>query len=89
MNAVNLHITANFQDKIAVELAVTATAIFAAVAALSTLPWGFVVERIHVRYVGLAAAGLLFTPSACRDETSETYSASRSLSPCVSPRRTA
>ena len=61
VNAVNLHITANFQDKIAVELAVTATAIFAATAALSTLPWGFVVERIHVRYVGLAAAGLLFT----------------------------
>ncbi len=60
VNAVNLHITANFQDKIAVELAVAATAIFAATAALSTLPWGFVVERIHVRYVGLAAAGLLF-----------------------------
>ena len=61
VNAVNLHVTANFQDKIAVEQAVTATAIFAAAAALSTLPWGFVLERIHVRYVGLTATGLLFT----------------------------
>ncbi|MCH8806848.1 MAG: MFS transporter [Planctomycetes bacterium] len=61
VNAVNLHITANFQDHMAVELAVTAVAIFATAAALSTLPWGFVLERIHVRYVGLTAVGLLFT----------------------------
>ncbi len=61
VNAVNLHVTAHFQDKISVELAVTATTIFAAAAALSTLPWGFVMERIHVRYVGLTATGLLFT----------------------------
>ena len=60
VNAVNLHVTANFQDKMSAELAVTSTAIFAAVAALSTLPWGFVMERVHVRYVGLTAVGLLF-----------------------------
>ncbi|MCI0821507.1 MAG: MFS transporter [Chloroflexi bacterium] len=60
VNAVNLHITANFQDKMAVEQAVAAVAIFATAAALSTLPWGFALERVHVRYVGLTAVGLLF-----------------------------
>ena len=60
VNAVNLHITANFQDKMAAELAVTAVAIFATAAALSTLPWGFVMEHIHVRYVGLTSVALLF-----------------------------
>ncbi len=71
VNAVNLHVTANFQDKIAVELAVTAVAIFATAAALSTLPWGFVLERIHVQYVGLTAVGLLFVAMliAVRAET--------------------
>ena len=58
VNAVNLHITANLQDKISPGLAVTAVTIFATTAALSTLPWGFVLERVHVRYIGLTATGL-------------------------------
>jgi MFS family permease len=60
LNATNLHITAHLQDQgISFGLAVTATTIFAATSALTTLPWGLALERVHTRYVGLFATGLL------------------------------
>jgi OFA family oxalate/formate antiporter-like MFS transporter len=60
LNATNLHIAASFQDKgLSFGMAVAATTIFAAVSALSTLPWGLAMERVHTRYVGLAGTGTL------------------------------
>ena len=56
INATNLHITAHFQDQgVSAGLAVTATTIFAGTSAVSTLPWGFVMEHVHTRYIGLFA----------------------------------
>ena len=57
--AINVHAVANFEDKgIAQGLAVTVASIFTGVAAVSMLGWGMLVERIHVRYVSMAAMSL-------------------------------
>ncbi len=59
--AINVHAVANFQDKgISQGLAVTVASIFTGVAAVSMLGWGVLVERIHVRYVSMAAMALFF-----------------------------
>ncbi|MDE2836281.1 MAG: MFS transporter [Chloroflexota bacterium] len=59
--AINVHAVANFEDKgIAQGLAVTVASIFTGVAAVSMLGWGMLVERIHVRYVSMAAMALFF-----------------------------
>ena len=60
LNATNLHMTAHLQDNgMSLALAATVTTIFAATGALTVLPWGFAMERIHVRYVGLVATSML------------------------------
>ena len=57
--AINVHAVANFEDKgISQGLAVTVASIFTGVAAVSMIGWGLLVERIHVRYVSMAAMGL-------------------------------
>ena len=59
--AINVHAVANFEDKgIPQGLAVTVASIFTGVAAVSMLGWGMLVERVHVRYVSMAAMGLFF-----------------------------
>ena len=59
--AINVHAVANFEDKgISQGLAVTVASIFTGVAAVSMMGWGVLVERIHVRYVSMAAMGLFF-----------------------------
>ena len=59
--AINVHAVANFEDKgISQGLAVTVASIFTGVAAVSMLGWGMLVERVHVRYVSMAAMGLFF-----------------------------
>jgi sugar phosphate permease len=60
LNATNLHMTAHLQDNgLSLALAATVTTIFAATGALTVLPWGFALEHIHVRYVGLTSTSLL------------------------------
>ena len=60
LNATNLHMTAHLQDNgLSLALAATVTTIFAATGALTVLPWGFAMEHIHVRYLGLASTALL------------------------------
>ena len=59
--AINVHAVANFEDKgISQGLAVTVASIFTGVAAVSMVGWGVLVERIHVRYVSMAAMVLFF-----------------------------
>ena len=59
--AINVHAVANFEDKgISQGLAVTVASIFTGVAAVSMVGWGVLVERIHVRYVSMAAMALFF-----------------------------
>ncbi len=51
LGSLNLHMVANFQDKgISAGLAVSILSIFAATSSLTVLPWGFLAERVHVRY---------------------------------------
>ena len=50
----NLHMVANFQDKgIPAGWAVSILSIFAATSSLTVLPWGFLLERLHVRYASM------------------------------------
>jgi len=54
LGSMNLHMVANFQDKgIPDGLAVSVLSIFAAVSSVTVLPWGFLLERVHVRYVSM------------------------------------
>jgi len=54
LGSMNLHMVANFQDKgIPAGLAVSVLSIFAAVSSLTVLPWGFLLERVHVRYASM------------------------------------
>lgn len=57
--AINIHAVPNFQDKgISEGLAVTVASVFTGIAAVSLAGWGMVVERVHVRYVSMAAMAL-------------------------------
>ncbi len=54
LGSINLHMVANFQDKgIPDGLAVSVLSIFAAVSSVTVLPWGFLLERVHVRYASM------------------------------------
>jgi len=54
LGSINLHMVANFQDKgIPAGLAVSVLSIFAAVSSVTVLPWGFLLERVHVRYAAM------------------------------------
>jgi MFS family permease len=58
--ATNLHVVINFQDRgLSDGLAVSVLAIFAAVAAVTALPMGLLLERIHVRYGAILLAVVL------------------------------
>jgi MFS family permease len=51
--------TAHLQNNgLSLALAATVITIFAATGALTVLPWGFAMERIHVRYLGLMSSAL-------------------------------
>ncbi len=51
LGSLNLHMVANFQDQgISAGVAVSILSIFAAISSLTVLPWGFLTERVHVRY---------------------------------------
>ena len=55
--SINLHAVANFQDRgIPAVLAVSVTTIIAATSTLTTVIFGFVLERVHVRYGGMLAS---------------------------------
>ena len=55
--SINLHAVANFQDRgIPAALAVSVTSIIAATSTLTTIIFGFVLERVHVRYGGMLAS---------------------------------
>ena len=59
VNATNLHITANLQDKgLLQHEAVAALTIYLTVAALSVFGWGLLMERVHTRYLALTAVTL-------------------------------
>ncbi len=54
LGSLNLHMVANFQDKgIPAGLAVSILSIFAATSSITVLPWGFLAERVHVRYASM------------------------------------
>lgn len=58
--ATNLHMVANFQDRGLPDVqAVSIASIFAAASALSIVPVGFVLERVHVRIGGMVQAILV------------------------------
>ena len=65
--AVNVHVVANFEDKgISQGLAVTILSLFTGIAAVTMLPWGLLMERVHVRIgamicmaIYIASMGLL------------------------------
>ena len=60
LGSVNIHMVANFTDKgISEPLAISVLSIFAATSALTVVPWGFLLERLHVRH-GAALIALLF-----------------------------
>ena len=64
LGAINLHMVINFEDKgIAPALAALTLSTFAATSALTGLPWGFVFERLHVRYGAMLMSGILFLSS--------------------------
>lgn len=60
LGSINLHMVINFQDKgIPAALAVSVLSIFAATSALTGMPWGFLLERLHVRYGAMLMALLM------------------------------
>lgn len=61
LGSLNLHMVANLEDQgLALGLAVSILSIFAATSALTGLPWGFVFERLHVRYGAMLMSALYF-----------------------------
>ena len=64
LGSINLHMVANFQDAgISPGLAVSILSIYAATSSLTVLPWGFLVERVHVRYAAMLMC--VFQGMAC------------------------
>ena len=60
MGSINLHMVANFQDQgLPAAVAVGVLSLFAATAAVTVVPWGFLLERIHVRYGALIMLAML------------------------------
>ncbi len=59
LTGVNLHMTASFQDRgVSDVLAVTVTSVYTGISAVSMIGWGFLLERVHARYVGAFAAAI-------------------------------
>jgi MFS-type transporter involved in bile tolerance (Atg22 family) len=60
LNATNLHAAAHLQDQgLSLTLAATVTTIFAAASAVTVLPWGILMERLHTRTLGMMATAML------------------------------
>lgn len=60
LNATNLHAAAHLQDRgLSLWQAGAVTTIFAGASMLTVLPWGFALERLHVRTLGLVSTALL------------------------------
>ena len=57
--ATNLHAAASFQEKgISFAASATIVFVFAMTSAISTFPWGGLIDRLHIRYVMMASATL-------------------------------
>ena len=57
--ATNLHAAASFQEKgISFAASATIVFVFAMTSAISTFPWGWLIDRLHIRYVMMASAAL-------------------------------
>jgi len=60
LGAINLHMVANFQDKgLSFAQAVSILSLFAATSALTGPGWGFMLEKLHIRYSAMIISGLL------------------------------
>ena len=60
LGAINLHLVINFQDKgLSAAQAVSILSLFAATSALTGVPWGFVFERMHIRFSAMLISVLL------------------------------
>ena len=57
--ATNLHAAASFQEKgISFAASASIVFVFAMTSAISTFPWGWLIDRLHIRYVMMASATL-------------------------------
>ena len=73
LGSINLHMVVSFQDRgLSDVLAVSVLSIFAATSALTGLPWGLLLERIHVRY-GAMLVSILLAMSMLIIMTAEDY----------------
>ena len=60
LGAINLHMVANFEDKgLSFAQAVSILSLFAATSALTGPGWGFMLEKVHIRYSAMIISGLL------------------------------
>ncbi|MDA0799335.1 MAG: MFS transporter [Chloroflexi bacterium] len=60
LNATNLHAAAHLQDRgLSLWQAGAVTTVFAGASMLTVLPWGFAMERLHVRTLGLMSTAML------------------------------
>ena len=60
LNATNLHAAAHLQDRgLSLFQAGSVTTIFAGASMLTVLPWGFAMERLHIRTLGLLSTAML------------------------------
>ncbi len=60
LGAINLHLVANFEDKgLSFAQAVSILSLFAATSAIVGPAWGFMLEKLHVRYSAMLISGLL------------------------------
>ena len=60
LGAMNLHMVANFEDKgLSTGQAVSILSLFAATAAVMGPAWGFMLEKVHIRYSAMLISGLL------------------------------
>lgn len=60
LGAINLHMVISFQDKgLSAVQAVSILSLFAATSALTGVPWGFVFEKLHIRFGAMLISFLL------------------------------
>jgi MFS family permease len=60
LGSINLHMVVSFEDRgLPAALAVSVLSIFAATSAITTIPWGLVFERLHVRIGGMLMCALM------------------------------
>ena len=60
LGAINIHLVANFEDQgLSLAQAVSILSLFAATAAIVGPGWGFMLEKLHIRYSAMLISGLL------------------------------